>query len=101
MLKNTILHIGLFLILVTGNVYAKFYAEAQMCDSSTGEVQEVVNDELFKISVCNDIKVFKEFSYCYGVEKGDYVIFHSNPDNCEMIGFTVLRNDVQCGVLCH
>ena len=101
MLKHVISAFMLLLLLTGGHASASLYAEAQLCSSTTGEVLEVINDEIFKISVCKDIKVFKEFSYCYGVEKGDTVFFDSNPGACEVTGFTVMRNDVQCGVLCQ
>ncbi len=101
MLKQVISAFMLLLLLMGGHAYASLYAEAQLCSSTTGEVLEVTNDEIFKIAVCNQIKVFKEFSYCYGVEKGDRVSFDSNPGDCEMTGFTVMRNAVQCGVLCQ
>ena len=87
---------------LTGSGHAAYHAaaETQTCVSHSGQVINVVNDEVFTISVCSSEKVFREFSYCYGVQKGDKVMFHSNPEQCEMTGFTVLRNDVQCGVLC-
>ena len=103
MLKQIVITIFLILLLLTGQVSASYHAEAeaQICNNSAGEVLEKVNNEFFSISICDNIKVFKEFSYCYGVEKGDMVFFDSNPDDCVMNGFTVMRNDVQCGVLCQ
>ena len=93
----------LILLLLAGQASPSFHAKAeeQICVDSTGKILEVVNNELFTISVCDSNKVFKEFSYCYGVEKGDMVIFDSNPDDCVMTGFTVMKNNVQCGVLCQ
>jgi hypothetical protein len=91
----------MLLLLAAGYACASLYAEVQLCSSRTGEVLEVIDDEIFKISVCNKMKVFKEFSYCYGVAKGDLVMFDDNTGNCDMTGFTVLRNEVQCGVLCQ
>ncbi len=103
MLKRLVITNILVLFLLTGQGAASYHAEAeaQICNNSTGEVMEKVNNELFTISVCDNMKVFKEFSYGYGVEKGDMVFFDSNPDDCVMNGFTVMRNDVQCGVLCQ
>jgi len=103
MLKDIVGANILILLLLSGQVPASYHAEAeaQICINRTGEVLEVVNNELFTIAVCNSIKVFKEFSYCYGVEKGDMVLFDSNPDDCVMTGFTVMKDNIQCGVLCQ
>ena len=102
MISKYTFFILIVILSISGSSLAAYHAaaETQACLSYTGEVLNVVNDELFTISVCSSEKVLKEFSYCYGVQKGDQVIFHSNPENCETTGFTVLRNDVQCGVLC-
>ena len=102
MISKFLLLIFIVILFITGSGHAAYHAaaEAQACLSNTGEVLHVVNDELFTISVCSSEKVFKEFSFCFGVQEGDTVMFHSNPENCEMTGFTVLRNDVQCGVHC-
>ena len=99
MMKRIVITMSL-LLLASVNVYASIYAEADTCISSTGKVLEAVNDELFTVEFCGDVRVFKEFSYCYGVANGDIVLFDSSPVKCEMTGFTVIRNDVQCGVLC-
>ena len=102
MISKFLLLIFIVFLSITGSSHAAYHAaaEAQACLSYSGKVINVINDELFAISVCSSEKVFKEFSYCFGVQEGDKVVFHSNPENCEMSGFTVLRNDVQCGVLC-
>jgi len=83
-----------------GYLHASLYAESSHCNSNMGKVLDVVDDELFTISVCNEVKVFKELSYCYGVEEGDAVIFDGFADKCELVSFRVVRNGVQCGVLC-
>jgi len=101
MRKFIVISIVLTLAVTCGYVYASLYAEYAPCNSTVGKVLKVVNDELFTISVCDDVKEFKEFSYCYNVEAGDTVFFDGNPDKCEVVGFTVARNEVQCGVLCQ
>ncbi len=103
MLKHLVGANALALILLIGQVPASYHenADPQICNNRTGIVMKVVNDELFTISVCNKMRVFKEFSYCYGIEIGDTVLFDNNIDDCVMISFTDLRNDVQCGLLCQ
>lgn len=95
-----IINIILIVLISTGNIIASLYVKSSRCDSNMGKIVEVVNDEIFTIAVCNDIKVFKEFSYCYGVAEGDEVVFDWFTHNCRFVGFTVLRNGVRCGVLC-
>jgi hypothetical protein len=101
MRKKIVISIILTVLLTCGYVYASLYAEYSSCDSMVGKVLRVVNDEVFTISVCEDVKVFREFSFCYNVEPGDTVIFDGKTDRCEVVGFTVVRNEVQCGVLCQ
>ncbi len=88
-------------LMISGAAQASLYASASTCNKFMGEILEVVDNEKFTISVCKDEKVFKEFSYCYEVEKGNTVIFDGDPDNCEFISFTVVGNGIQCGVLCQ
>jgi hypothetical protein len=88
------------LLMSSGNTHASLYAEASSCNIFQGTVVDIVNDEEFTISVCEDTIKYKEFSYCYGVDIGDTVIFDWSPDNCDVLSFTVLKNGVQCGVLC-
>ena len=97
-----ILGVIVWLILITsGIIHANFYADASACNEFMGKILDIVNNEEFTIEVCNDVKVFKEFSYCYDVEKGDTVIFDGNPGKCNFVGFTVIGNGIQCGVLCN
>lgn len=88
-------------LMISGAAQASLYANATTCNKFMGEILEVVDNEKFTISVCEDEKVFKEFSYCYEVEKGNTVIFDGDPGNCEFISFTVVGNGIQCGVLCQ
>ena len=88
------------LYVTPGRIQATLYAQSSNCNSNIGTVLTVTNDELFTIANCNDVRVFSEFSYCYGVKKGDEVVFHWNPQSCDFVSFTVLRNGVQCGVWC-
>jgi hypothetical protein len=90
----------IILYLTPGNIHATLYAQSPNCNNKMGKVLTVINDELFTIVNCSDVGVFSEFSYCYGVKEGDEVVFHWNPQNCELVSFTVLRNGVQCGVWC-
>lgn len=99
--KMMIVSIFLVLLVICGYGYATLYAEYSPCNNTIGKVLNVVNDEFFTISVCDEIKEFREFSYCFNVEAGDTVIFNGNPDKCEVVSFTVARNDVQCGVFCR
>ena len=101
MRKKMIACIILIVLVTCGYVYASLYAEYSSCNSTVGKVLKVVNDEIFTISVCDEVKEFREFSYCFNVQAGDTVFFDGNPDKCEIVGFTVVRNDVQCGVLCQ
>jgi hypothetical protein len=101
MIKKIIVSVSLIVLVMCGYVYASLYAEYSQCNSAVGKVLNVVNDELFTIAVCDDVKEFKEFSYCYNVEAGDTVLFDGSPDKCNVVGFTVARNEVQCGVLCQ
>jgi hypothetical protein len=101
----SIVSLGLLLVvgllaLTPGMVNAALYAQSSSCNSSIGKVLTVTNDEIFSIVTCNEVGVFNELSYCYGVEEGDEVVFHWSPQNCELVSFTVLRNGVQCGVWC-
>jgi hypothetical protein len=82
------------------DVDAALYAKSSQCYSNTGKVISVLDNELFTIEICDEIKVFKEFSYCYSVEEGDAVLFDGNPDKCDIVSFTVMSNGVQCGVIC-
>ena len=99
LLVRSLLVVGL-LSLTPGIVQAALYAQAANCNSSLGKVLTVTNHEIFSIATCNEVSVFNELSYCYGVEEGDEVVFHWSPQNCELVSFTVLRNGVQCGVWC-
>ncbi len=90
----------ILLLINPGDLPATLYAESSPCNDITGEVLNIENDEMFRIAVCDEVMEFKEFSYCYGVQVGDAVIFESIPGNCEVVSFTVLRNNVQCGVIC-
>ncbi|MEN8264366.1 MAG: hypothetical protein ABFR82_12980 [Nitrospirota bacterium] len=86
---------GILIILMTsGIVHANLYANASSCNKFMGEVLDIVDNEVFTIAVCEDVKVFKEFSYCYEVEKGDSVIFNGDPGNCDFISFTVIGNGI-------
>lgn len=86
-----------FLNAVSSN--ASLYAQSSS-GNMLGTVLNVVNDEIFTIAVCNGEKVFKEFSYCFEVRKGDMVIFDWDPCNCTVVSFKVLNSDIQCGVFC-
>jgi hypothetical protein len=94
----------IFIILITfmtsGNVHARSHEEMNRCISRMGKVLNVVNNEFFTIAICDEVKIFKEFSYCWGVNEGDTVIFDWDHHNCEIISFSVLNNGTQCGVLC-
>jgi hypothetical protein len=59
-----------------------------------------MNDDLFTIKTCIDTRTYTEFTYCYGVEEGDKVVFDGSPQDCEFVGFTVLINRTQCAVWC-
>lgn len=100
MMRIILFSIVMIMILIGGHPYASMYAEFSLCTSTVGKVLEVVNDEVFTISVCDTVKSYEEFSYCYNVEEGDIVVFDGNPVKCDVIGFTVTRNDVRCGVIC-
>jgi hypothetical protein len=78
---------------------ASLYAQSSS-GNTLGTVLNVVNDEIFTIAVCNGEKVYKEFSYCFEVRKGDMVIFDWDPCNCDVVSFKVLNSDIQCGVFC-
>ena len=101
MRKIIMVSIFLMLTVTVGYVYAALYAEYDPCNSTVGKVLKVVNDEFFTISVCDEVREFKEFSYCYNVQAGDTVFFDGDPDKCDVVSFTVARNEVQCGVLCQ
>jgi hypothetical protein len=90
----------LLMLLTAGHLYASLHAEYSPCSGIQGKVIEVKDNEVFTISVCEKVKVFREFSYCYDVEAGDSVFFDGDPTRCEVTGFTVIRNGVQCGVMC-
>ena len=99
-IRLSVIGIIMTMLVISGNLHASLYAESSLCNNNMGKVLDVVDDEVFTITVCDEVKVFKEFSYCYGVEEGDAVIFDGFTANCELVGFTVVRNGVQCGVLC-
>lgn len=92
--------VALVMLLTSGYLHASLRAEDSPCSGIQGKVVEVVDNEVFTISVCEKVKVFEEFSYCYDVEAGDSVFFDGDPARCEVTGFTVMRNGVQCGVMC-
>ena len=88
------------MLLTSSYLYASLHAENSPCAGIQGKVIEVLDDEVFTISVCDHVKVFREFSYCYDVEAGDSVFFDGDPTRCDVTEFTVMRNGVQCGVIC-
>ena len=92
--------IMLSLVVLSGDSSATLYAQSSPCNERVGKVLGVAGNESFEIEVCEKVSVYKEFSYCYGVKEGDAVLFDGMPDDCELVGFTVIRNGVQCGVLC-
>jgi hypothetical protein len=83
---------------VHGHTYK--HEEVLPCNPMNGTVMKIVNDEEFTISICDASKVFRALSYCYEVEEEDEVIFDSITKNCKILSITVIRNEVQCGVLC-
>ena len=100
-IKYTLAGILLIILMTSGIAYADLYAGTSSCNVFMGKVLDIVDNEVFTIAVCEDTKVFKEFSYCYEVEKGDSVIFDGDPGNCDFVSFTVIGNGIQCGVLCQ
>lgn len=90
----------LFTFLHSGSVHARLYAETKRCNSTMGTVMNVVDNESFTLKICDDVKTFEAFSYCYEVNEGDTVIFEWDHHNCEILSFSVLGNGTQCGVLC-
>ena len=101
---RTIVHYMIFMLFITfitsRNVQARFHTEMNGCNIRVGMVLSVVNDELFTIKICDEVKIFEEFSYCFGVHDGDRVIFNWDPLNCKINSFSVLKKGTQCGVLC-
>lgn len=100
-MKKTLCALGLVLLLAVAAVNAAtYYAASGQCNTFAGTVISAENNEIFTIDICGTSRTYREFSYCYGVEAGEKVIFDSDPLACETVSFTAFSNSVQCGVLC-
>jgi hypothetical protein len=100
MMGNYMIFILLITFMTSGNVHASTHEEKNRCNSKMGKVLKVVNNEFFTIAICDEVKTFTAFSYCWGVNEGDTVIFDWDHHGCEIVSFSVLNNGEQCGVLC-
>jgi hypothetical protein len=87
--------------MTSGNIHASYHEEKNRCNSAMGMVLNVVNNEFFEISICDEVKTYTAFSFCWEVNEGDVVIFDSDYYNCKIISFSVLTSGEQCGVLCQ